>query len=78
MAQSLSRYRILEWHFYSRFLGINSSFLRFKIFVWFSTFIFPFYKIFFMNRLEFSCFADSFVRIIKTRVKVCFSVKIRQ
>jgi hypothetical protein len=28
--------------------------------VWFSTLIFPFYKILFMNRLEFSCFADFF------------------
>jgi hypothetical protein len=29
-----------------------------QIFVWFSTLFFPFYKMLFMNRLDFSCFAD--------------------
>jgi hypothetical protein len=29
-----------------------------RVFVWFSTLIFTFYKVLFMNRLEFSCFAD--------------------
>jgi hypothetical protein len=33
-----------------------------------STLIFPFYKMLFMNGLEFSCFADFFVRILKTIV----------
>ncbi len=37
-------------------------------FVWFSSLIFPFYKMLFMNRLEFSCFAGFFlVMIFKTR-----------
>ncbi len=37
-------------------------------FVWFPSLIFPFYKMLFMNRLEFSCFADFFlVMIFKTR-----------
>ncbi len=34
-----------------------------------SSSIFPFYDTLFMNRLEFSCFADFFVRIFKTRVE---------
>jgi hypothetical protein len=59
---------ILELHFLSRFLGINSSLLRLE----FSTLIFPFYKMLFMNRLEFSCFADFFVCIFKTRVEYGF------
>jgi hypothetical protein len=46
-------------------------------FVWFSNLIFLFYKKLFMNRLEFSCFADFFVRIIKTRVESGF-LQIRQ
>ncbi len=37
-----------------------------RVFVWFSTLIFPFYKMLFMNRLEFSCFTDFFVKIFKT------------
>jgi hypothetical protein len=45
---------ILKQHFLSKFLGINSSLLRLE----FSTLIFPFYKMLFMNRLEFSCFSD--------------------
>ncbi len=40
-----------------------------RVFVWFSILIIPFYKMLFMNRLEFSCFADIFVRIFKTRVE---------
>ncbi len=34
-----------------------------EVFVWFSTLIFPFYKMLFMNRVEVSCFTDFFVRI---------------
>ncbi len=34
-------------------------------FVWFSTLISLFYKMHFMNRLEFSCFADFFKRFLK-------------
>ncbi len=41
--------------------GKNSSLIR-LVFVWFSTLIFPFYKVLFMNRLEFSCFADFFCK----------------
>ncbi len=36
------------------------------VFVWFSTLIFPFDKILFMNRLKFSFFVDCLVRIFKT------------
>ncbi len=36
---------------------INSN-SQTRDFVWFSTLIFPFYKMLLMNRLEFSCFAD--------------------
>ncbi len=36
---------------------LESSQLR--VFVWFSTLIFSFYRLLFMNRLEFSSFADS-------------------
>ncbi len=63
-----SRDRILERHFLSRFLGINSILLRLE----FSTLIFPFYKMLFMNRLEFSCFANFFVWIFKTRIEYGF------
>jgi hypothetical protein len=38
-------------------------------FVWFSTLIFTFYKMLFANRLEFSCIADFFAYIFKTRVE---------
>jgi hypothetical protein len=37
------------------------------VFVCFSTVIFLFYKMLFTNRLEFSCFANFFIRIFKTR-----------
>ncbi len=43
-----------------------------QVFVWFSTHIFPFYKMLFMNRLEFSCFADFFVGIFNTREEYGF------
>jgi hypothetical protein len=42
------------------------------VFVWFSTLIFPFFKMLFMKRLEFSCFVDFFVRIFKTREEFGF------
>ncbi len=44
-----------------------SSLLR-LVFVWLATLIFPFYKMLFMNRLEFSFF----VRILKTREEYGF------
>jgi hypothetical protein len=50
---------------------INSSLLRLS-FCLFSTLIFPFYKTLFRIKLEFSCFADFFVRILKTRVEYGF------
>jgi len=37
------------------------------VFVRFSTLIFPFYKMLFRNKLEFSCFVDFIVSIFKTR-----------
>jgi hypothetical protein len=44
-----------------------------QVFVFFSyTLIFPFYKLLFKNRLEFSCFAGFFVRIIKSREEYGF------
>ncbi len=36
-----------------------------RVFVWFSTLIFPLYRMLFMKRLEFSCFADFVVRVFK-------------
>jgi hypothetical protein len=38
-----------------------------QVFVWFSTLIFQFYKMLFMKRLEFSCFADFLGGFFKTR-----------
>ncbi len=61
--------------FLSSFLGINSSPLRFGFFVLFSTLSFPFYKTLFMKRLEFSCFADFFVRILKPEKSMVFFLK---
>jgi hypothetical protein len=48
-----------------------------QVFVWFSTLIFLFYKMLFMNRLNFSSFVDFFVRIFKTRAE-CGFFNIRQ
>ncbi len=45
--------------------GINSSLHKTRVFVWFSTLIFLFYKILFMNWLEFSCFARTFCKLLK-------------
>jgi hypothetical protein len=46
------------------------------VFVWFSTLVFLFYKMLFLIRLEFSCFADFFVWSFKTREEyIWFSVK---
>ncbi len=46
-----------------------------RVFVWFSTLIFQFHKMVFMNKLEFSYFADFFVMIFITREEPCFSLK---
>ncbi len=60
---------ILERHFLWRFLGINSILLRLE----FSTLIFPFCKILFMNRLQFSCFANFlYLFYSKTRIEYGF------
>jgi hypothetical protein len=59
---------ILDRHFNSRLLGINSRLLRLK----FLSGFLPIYKKLFMNRLEFSCFADFFVGILKTREEFSF------
>ncbi len=61
---------IFEWHFLSRFLGINSSLLRLE----FSALIFPFYKILFKNRLEFSCFTD-FCMAFWNRSTIFFKIR---
>jgi hypothetical protein len=45
--------------------------------VWFSTFIFSFYKMLFMHRLEFSCLADFLLGFLKPE-KSMFFFKIRQ
>jgi hypothetical protein len=36
-----------------------------RVFVWFFTLVFLFYKMLFMNRLAFSCFADFFAKFFK-------------
>jgi hypothetical protein len=46
-----------------------------RVFVWFSTLIFQFYKMLLMNRLEIFLFSGFFVRIFKTREKYCFLLK---
>ncbi len=43
-----------------------------RVFFWFSILIFQFFKMLFMNRLEFSCFADFFERIFKTKEEYGF------
>jgi hypothetical protein len=45
-----------------------------RVFVLLSTLIFPFYKMLYMNRLEFSCLEDIFEWIFKTREKYGFPV----
>ncbi len=46
-----------------------------RVFVRFPTLIFPFYKMLFMNRLEFSCFPDFFVWNFITREEYGFLLK---
>ncbi len=71
MPQRKQSNSVLRWNSWTAFLvkvsghKLESSHTR--IFVWFSTLIFPFYIMLFMNRLELSCFAGLFARIIKTR-----------
>jgi hypothetical protein len=47
------------------------------VFVWFSTLIFPFYNMLFMNRLQFFWFRGFFVRFLKPKKNKVF-FKIRQ
>ncbi len=48
-----------------RFLGINSSLLRLELLSGFLTSFFSLFKMLFMNRLEFSFFANFFVCIFE-------------
>ncbi len=59
-----SRDGILERHFSVEVSGHKLESSHTRVFVWFSTLIFPFYKMLFMKN---SCLADFFVRIFKTR-----------
>ncbi len=54
-----------------RFLGIIFRFLRLEA----STFVFPFYKMLFKYKVEFSSLVDCFVWISKSIGVVWFSVK---
>jgi hypothetical protein len=59
-------YHFQRWNSWTAFLVEVSvhKFESFKtqVFVWFSTLIFPFYKLLLMKRLEFSCFSDFFCK----------------
>jgi hypothetical protein len=57
--------------------GHNRVFSDSRFCLFFFTLVFPFYKMLFMNSLEFSCLADFFVGIMKTRVEYVF-LKIRE
>jgi hypothetical protein len=48
-----------------------------RVLVWFSTLIFPFYKILFMVRMKFSCFTDFLLGFLKPEKGMVF-FKIRQ
>ncbi len=67
---------VLRWNSWTAFLaevtGHKLVSFQTRGFIWFSNLIFLFYKILFMTRLEFSCFGDFFVRILKTRVEYAF------
>jgi hypothetical protein len=55
---SKSRDGILEPCIFIRGYGQKLDSSQTQVFVWFSTLVYPFYKMLFMNRLEFSCFMD--------------------
>jgi hypothetical protein len=61
---------VLERHFFVKVSAwaykLESS--QTRVFVWFSTFVFRSYKMLFLNRLEYFCFAHFFVWFFKTRV----------
>ncbi len=52
--------------------GLKPESSETRVFVWFSTHVFLFKEILFMHRLEFSCFADFCVCVLKTRVEYGF------
>ncbi len=62
----------LNAFFWPRFLGINSSLPGLAFLTGFSTLIFTFYKMLFMHRLEFSCFADFLYAFLKPELSVVF------
>jgi hypothetical protein len=66
-----SRDGILERRLYSRFLGINSILLRLEFLSGFPS-SFSVLKMLFTIKLKFSCFADFFVWIFKTREEYGF------
>jgi hypothetical protein len=53
---------LLNSIFSQGFINLSS---QTQVFVWFSTFVFPFFKMLYMNRLEFSCFADILYNFLK-------------
>ncbi len=65
----VARDGILERHFLAKHSSL-SSLLEFMS--GFSTPVFTFHKMLFMHRLEFSCFADGFVWIFKTKIEYDF------
>ncbi len=68
--KALSEMEILNGIFSRGFLGINLSLLRLEFLAGFLPNVFLFYKMQFMNRLEFFCFADFWS--FKTRVEYGF------
>ncbi len=66
----------LRWNYWMEFLvdvsvhKLESSYIR--VFVWFSTFIFPFYKMQFMNTFKFSFFADFLFGFLKPEKRMFF------
>ncbi len=65
-----------RWNSWTAFLvEVSNESPQTRVFVWFSSHIFPFYKMLFMHRLKFSWFVDFFVCIFKSQSRVCFSLK---
>ncbi len=63
---------ILEMAFLVEVSGHKLASSQTRVCVWFSVLSFSFYIMLFMNRLEFSCSADFFVWIFKTREEYSF------
>ncbi len=66
---------ILKCNFLFEVSGQRLESSQTRLFVGVSALIFPFYKMLFMNKLKFPCFADFFVRIFKTKEEDWFSLK---